>query len=341
MQLPVEKLKKGLYSDKYFVRTREILKADRHHPTVLMQVFASRAGIVCGIDEAIAIFRLCADRGEALRIYALYDGEPMAKHETVMTIEGDYASFAHLETVYLGVLARASAVATNVRKVVEAAGGKQVLCFSARFDRYEVQAADGYAAHIGGADDVATDAGGLWWQTQGIGTIPHGLIAAYRGDTAEATKAFAKYIPARVPRIALVDWDNNCVKTSLEVARTLQDELWGVRLDTARDLWDESVTERTAVNKGVCAELVHNVRRALDKEGFAHVKIVVSGGFTAERIAQFVAMGVPFDAVGVGSSLFRERIDFTADVVQLEGEPCAKVGRSYQPNPRMELVEPV
>ena len=90
---------------------------------------------------------------------------------------------------------------------------------------------------------------------------------------------------------------------------------------------------------GVNPELVRNVRRALDAGGFQHVKIVVSGGFTVDKIRLFEEQGVPVDAYGVGSSLFQGRFDFTADVVMLEGKPCAKVGRSYRPNPRLERVE--
>lgn len=338
-QLPVDKIRAGFYSDKYFVRTAQILKADDHHAQVTMQVFTRARGIICGMDEAIAILRLCAENGDQLVIHTLYDGDTMEVNETVMTIEGDYSTFAHLETVYLGVLARASAIASSVRQVVEAARGKEVLFFGARFDRYQVQAADGYAAYVGGASGVSTDAGGLWWQGEGIGTIPHGLIAAYAGDAVAASEAFSRYVPEDVARIALVDFDNHCVKTSLEVGEALKTELWGVRLDTAGDIWDESVRDRTEQSRGVCPELVFNVRGALDKGGFRNVKIVVSGGFTAEKVAKFVKMGVPFDAVGIGSALFQRRIDFTADVVQLEGRPCAKVGRAYMPNPRLALVE--
>jgi nicotinate phosphoribosyltransferase len=89
---------------------------------------------------------------------------------------------------------------------------------------------------------------------------------------------------------------------------------------------------------GVNPELVRNVRRALDGEGFGHVKIVVSGGFTVEKIRQFEQQKIPVDAYGVGSSLFQGRFDFTADVVMLEGKPCAKVGRAFRPNPKLELV---
>jgi nicotinate phosphoribosyltransferase len=113
-----------------------------------------------------------------------------------------------------------------------------------------------------------------------------------------------------------------------------------VRLDTSETLVDISVIPQMGTFKptGVNPQLVWNVRRALDRDGFTHVKIVVSGGFTVEKIRQFEEQGVPVDAYGVGSSLFQGRFDFTADVVMVEGKPCAKVGRSYRPNARLERV---
>ena len=68
---------------------------------------------------------------EELEVRALYEGDRIEPWETVLTIEGDYPSFAHLETVYLGCLARRSLVMRNVAEVVEAAAGKQVLFFPA------------------------------------------------------------------------------------------------------------------------------------------------------------------------------------------------------------------
>ena len=305
-----------------------------------MQVFTRKAGILCGIDEAIAIIRLASDRPSDLLIHALHDGDRLDADETVMLIEGDYATFAHPETVYLGVLARGSSIATNVRRVVDAAGDKPVLFFSARFDHYAVQEADGYAAFIGGAAAVSTDANASWVPGQhGSGTIPHGLIAAYRGDTVAAAVAFDLHVDPAVPRIVLVDFNNDCVADSLAAARALGDRLWGVRLDTASKLRDASVRGTGPDSCGVCAELVWNVRRALDAEGFHHVKIVISGGFNAERVARFRQLGVPFDAVGVGSAFYRDRMEFTADVVMVDGRPCAKVGRQYRPNARLHRVD--
>jgi nicotinate phosphoribosyltransferase len=339
--LPVEKMREGYYSDKYFARAREILLADHHRPRVLMQVFGKTHAYLGGSDEAIAILKLCAFAWRDLTVRALHDGDRVAPWETVMTIEGPYDAFAHLETLYLGVLARRTRVGTNTRLVVDAARPKEVMFFPARHDHWLVQTGDGYAAHIAGAIGVSTDAQASWWGSSGIGTVPHAIIAAYGGDTALATRKFAQYMPADVRLISLVDFDNDCVATSLAVARALGDRLYGVRLDTSHTMVDRSVIPQMGSfdPTGVTPQLVWNVRRALDAEGFRNIKIVVSGGFTVEKIRAFEAQGVPVDAYGVGSSLFRGRYDFTADVVMLEGNPCAKVGRAYRPNPRLELVE--
>ena len=69
------------------------------------------------------------------------------------------------------------------------------------------------------------------------------------------------------------------------------------------------------------------------------MRIVASGGFTVDKIAQFEAEGVPVDAYGVGSSLVRGNNDFTADVVMVNGRPCAKVGREHGPIARLERVD--
>ncbi len=357
LNLPVEKMRDGYYSDTYFNRAREILEADRYHPRVRMQVFQRNHAVLCGIDEAIAILKLCSGRRgpdaqwqdgwDSLVVCALYDGDAIEPFETVMTIEGDYALFAHLETAYLGVLARRTRIATNARAIVDAAGGKEVLFFPARFDHHLVQTGDGYAAYISGALGVSTDANAEWWGSRGMGTVPHGLIAAYGGDTVRATEKFAQYIDPSVNVIALVDFENDCAGTSIAVARALGDRLWGVRLDTSGTLVDKSVIPQMGTFKptGVNAKLVHNVRDALDAEGFRNVRIVVSGGFDAERIRKFEEDRVPADAYAVGSAFFTSAgsFDFTADIVAIDTgagwQECHKVGRPERPNPRLSPVD--
>ena len=176
--LPVEQIKQGLYSDIYFFLSLDILRRENRHPHVLMQVFQRQHAVLCGIDEAVAIIKTCADRPEKLAVKALHDGDVIAPWETVLTIEGDLADFVHLETVYLGVLARQSKVATNVRRVVDAAQGKPVLFFASRYDQYGVQRADGYAAHIGGAAGVSTRATAMLGGGAARSAIPDARRAA-------------------------------------------------------------------------------------------------------------------------------------------------------------------
>jgi nicotinate phosphoribosyltransferase len=338
--LPVEKMREGYYTDAYFNYARDTLVADGRHPRVVMQVFQKKQAVLGGMDEAIAILKLCSGDWEALTVHALYDGDDLSPWETVMTIEGDFTLYAHLETVYLGVLARRTLVSTNVRRVVEAAHGKPILFFPARHDHHRVQTGDGYAAHVAGAIGVSTDAQASWWGGRGVGTVPHALIAAYGGNTVLAATRFAEYAEPGVNIVVLVDFENDSVRTSLEVARALGDQLWGVRLDTSRTLVDRSLWGEMGDfdPRGVNERLVRKVRDALDENGFERVRIVVSGGFDVARIREFERKGVPVDSYGVGSSLIRGDNDFTADVVLTDGLPSAKVGREYRPNERLELV---
>ena len=338
---PEKKINEGYYTDAYFLRTAEILNQDDHHPRILMQIFQRENVTLCGTDEVIALLKRCAKNSDDLVIHSLHDGDQVKPWETVMTIEGDLASFTHLETIYLGILARQTRIATNVHNAVKAANGKPVLFFSARYDSYLTQEQDGYAAMIGGINQFSTDANALAVGKKGMGTIPHALIAAYNGDTLAATMAFDKYTDKNLARIALVDFDNDCVNTSLKLARKFKDKLLGVRLDTSNNMVDVSIQEKMGMFKptGVCKELVFAVREALDKEGFQHVKIIVSGGFNPKKIAEFEKLNVPVDTYAIGSSFFDGNINFTADIVQVNGKNCAKKGRKLLENPRLELVK--
>ncbi|MBA2516784.1 MAG: quinolinate phosphoribosyl transferase [Solirubrobacterales bacterium] len=349
-RLPVDKIRDGHYSDAYFTHARALLEAEDHHPSVLMQVFQREASILGGIDEAIAILRQCTGRyrpdGEwqdgwaEVEVRALHEGAALSPWETVMTVEGDYALFAHLETVYLGCLARRTLIMRNVREVVDAARGKPILYFPARHDHWLVQTGDGWAAHVAGAIGVSTDAQASWWGGRGVGTVPHALIAAYGGDTVAAARAFARHFAATMRITVLVDYENDSVRTALDVADALGKDLWGVRLDTSDKLADRGLVEQVGEDAphGVAPELVRLVRDELDGAGHQHVRLVASGGFNAQRIREFEAVGVPVDAYGVGSALIRGKNDFTADIVLYEGRPCAKVGREHRPNDRLELV---
>ncbi len=299
-----------------------------------------------------------------LAVASLHDGESAAPHEPVMHLEGDYASFAHLETLYLGALTEGTRIATNTRDVVAAANGKPVIMFGARHSPHEAQAGSGYAAYVGGAIGVSTDEQGEWWGSKGLGTVPHALIAAYGGDTTPATGKFDEHAnrateivghltgrgtaEGHVNVTSLVDYDNDVVNTSLGVAHALGSRLWGVRVDTSESIIDASIAREIAAAHGAVAGTVHGVtprliellRQALDRAGYGHVKIVASGGFDVEKIRRFEALGVPVDVYGVGSALVGGAgFDHTADIVRIGDVPQAKVGRGFIATDRLAPVE--
>jgi nicotinate phosphoribosyltransferase len=352
---------------------------------VEMQWFTRRLGTttVVGVDKALAMLRHCTgyfdgdtfiDTSGKLEVWAVqdgttvkYEGDP-TQIQPVIKVRGRYRDFALLETPSLGILTRSSRVATNVYETFVASKGKPVLFFPARFDLHEVQAADGYAYNIAllrfnrdHAHDlgpfVSTDAQGDWWGGAGGGTVAHAAIASFLGDTAEAMMEFSRILPAQIPRIALVDFNNDSVRDTLRVLdkmfakhRELMDagnkeearkyRLYGVRLDTSGSLRDVSVQPLgdPALDLGVNPRLVFNVRQGLDhawenwtlpeawkeraKEFCQRVKIVVSGGFNPEKIRKFEKLEVPVDIYAVGSYLFSNgngtTTDYTADVVRVK-----------------------
>lgn len=377
---------------------------------VEMQWFNRRKpfSLVAGVDKALSMLLHCAgyfsDTGEfvsawpELKVESVHDGEITHFNgdpefvQPVLKVRGKYRSFAMLETPTLGILSRASRIATNVYNTLVSARGKPVLFFPARFDVHEVQAADGYAYDIAVQrynmdfhsqlkSFVSTDAQGDWWGGFGGGTVPHAVIACFMGNTAEAMLCFASTLPTSVSRIALVDFNNDCVGTSVEVAKALFERylllkkagenvqaekyrLFGVRLDTSSNMRDRSIEPLgdPALDLGVNPRLVAAVRFGLNQawEGwnipkrwrdearqYCHnVKIVVSGGFSPDKIARFESLSVPVDIYGVGSSLMANdsitNTDFTADVtsVKIRGEwiSMAKSGRRACDNPALKRI---
>lgn len=349
------RMREGWLADRYFVRAAHTLAHDGRDPHVVMQVFNKRGGVLAGIPEVIRMLETQLMDGYEppdLALDTLLEGDRFEPWEPVMHIRGPYRAFAHLETTYLGVLSRRSRVATRTARVVATAAGKPVIFMPARHDDPRVQVADGYAARVGGVSSVSTDAGGAWWGAEGVGTMPHSLIAAYHGDTVAATLAFARYVRSHEPDvqvISLVDFENDVVRTSLAVAEAMVREfgrgsLSAVRIDTSEKLVDRSLQNTgphwgREQSTGVNAALVRVLRNALDEAGHTEVGIVVSGGFDETKIAAFERDGVPVAGYGVGSDLIQGNYDFTGDVVRADGKDVAKVGRRLDENPRLVRVD--
>jgi nicotinate phosphoribosyltransferase len=342
-----ERIREGWFSAVYFLKTREIIKKLKPDTEVKMQFFQREDAVLCGTDEAIALLQTFADHPEDLEVYSMKDGDKITPFETVLTIKGRYADFGYLEGIIDGILARRTSVATNVYNVKHAAKSagirKPVIFMGDRDDHYTTQAGDGYAAFIGGSTAQATHAMNEWWGNEGMGTMPHALIQMYNGDLVEAGRAYQTIFPNE-DLIILVDYNNDVICDALKVAREFGRKLKAIRVDTSRTMIDQYFLRNpellgTFDPRGANPPLIFALRKALDEEGFQHVQIVVSGGFTVDRILEFEKKGVPVDLYGVGGSLLKVSIGFTGDNVELNGIPQAKAGRKLRHNPRLERVD--
>jgi nicotinate phosphoribosyltransferase len=374
--LPVERLRQGGSGDGSALRVRDILLRTQPDTRATVQITSERACVLGGTDESVALLKLCAGDWNSLVVHSLYDGDHAEPGDTVMTLEGPYATFVALETAILGTLARRTRVSTNARAFVEAARPKLVMAFPARHDHWMLQPGDAVAAQIGGALTISADPaiagpGKQPTHVPPLALLPHALIGAYGGDTRAAAQAFAAQVTGRdssagvseteppagasngagapgppvtgrdVQVVVPVDYDNDAVATALLVARALESQLWGVQLATSENLVDVSIIPvmGTFPPTGVNPNLVWNVRNALDAEGFGDIKILASSGMTLDRIQQFEEEGVPVDAYGIGAALLAGRTGFTAALVQLDRPLRLRVGSELRPNPRLERVK--
>lgn len=346
------------FADCYFNKSLKTLVHDGHNPVVMYQVFQRKDAIFAGIPYIEKFFV-----SEPVELWALPEGSYVKPYEPVATIKGPVQSIIAYETEYLGCLARCIRAATNTHNAVVAARGKPFAFFPARFDVPEAQVYDGYGAEIGGATACATAA-----QMEGfnlsrtinkseppllpIGTMPHALIAAYGGNTVLASLAYAKAMPGE-NCWPLVDFENDCARTAVEVFRTFQAQnlqLAGVRLDTSDKLVDAWINDICESNKqrekefhGVNIHLVRHVRRELDRAGATDVKIAVSGGFTAEKIAAFEAQCAPVDMYAAGESMISGSFACTSDIVGYypdgsEMVHCAKTGRGFKQSDKLRRI---
>ncbi len=333
--------------------------------SVEKQFFARRKPftVVSGVDAALATLQLATGYFEGerfvntahqLEVEAVHDGF-LAPYEgdaaqvvPVLKVRGRYRDFAQLETPLLGLLTRLSRIATNTYRILEAARGKPVLFFPARFDLPQTQMYDGYAYHIGvqrynldyrssTPAIVSTPAQTCLWDGAAGGTTAHALIAVFLGDTVELMLQFARLMPPETRRVALVDFDNDCVGTARAVAKAFFDRhraalergdpetaqryiLHGVRPDTSANLTDKSLQSEpdAAQLYGVNPRLIFKLREGLDTawqewqlpphwreraQAYCRaIQIVATGGFNEARIRQFEEAGAPVDVYGVGSS---------------------------------------
>lgn len=336
------RLKDGFFAANYFLKSREIVSKNEPNHIVTMQWFQrTDDAMACGIDESIALIHTFGVHPENLVIEALNDGDLISANEPVLKVTGVYENFGYLESMIDGILARRSSVATNVYRVMKVLNGKDIFSMADRQDEYNTQIGDGYASYVAGIRKVSTDAQGLWWGGKGVGTMPHALIQICGGDILKASDIYHKTFPNEQVT-ALIDYNNNVVRDSLALAKHLGKTLRAVRVDTSKALVDHYFDDKDTSGfdpHGVCKELIFALREELDKAGYDYVKIIVSSSFTAEKIKEWVKLGVPVDTYGVGTSFVNNMtVGFTGDLVMLDGKNEAKEGRKNIPSDRLKKV---
>jgi nicotinate phosphoribosyltransferase len=317
----------GDTADVYLQRTLTILRNEGVNPTVTVEFFPQRSGIVCGMREVRALLsKVLPESGT--EVWALDEGEEVDGSEVALRIKAPYASFGLYETTICGILASCSGWVAAARECVQAADGIPVVAIGARHVHPNVAANIDYSSVVAGCASCTTILGARLSGITPSGNMPHSLPLLL-GETVRAVQAFDRHMPQEVPRVALVDTFKDEAEEALNVARALGEKLRGVRLDTPPE------------RGGVTPDLVKEVRARLDQAGFRHVEIFVSGGFTPERITQFIETGAPVSGFWVGSYISSARPnDFTADIHEIDGKPVAKRGRTpgVTVNPRLDRV---
>jgi nicotinate phosphoribosyltransferase len=315
-----EEIKSGLTSDIYYIRTKEILEKKNMDKEVTAEITTGKLprnwkwAVFCGLEELLYLYE-----GIPVDVYSIPEGTIFTSKDIegiripLVEIIGKYTNFVSIETATLGFLCQASGVATAAARVRKAAKNKEVFAFGIRRMHPGISPMLDRAAYIGGFNGVSGILGAKIIGEKPVGTMPHPLILIF-GDQVSAWKAFDEVVDPSVPRIVLVDtlWDEKY--EAVMAAENLRDKLYGIRLDTPGS------------RKGDLLEIIKEVRWELDIRGYKHVKIYVSGGLDDEIVAE-LANG-PVDGFGVGTYVSNApTIDFSMDIVEVEGRPVAKRGK--------------
>jgi nicotinate phosphoribosyltransferase len=309
-----KEIKTAEVADVYFHRAMQVLRAEGkertpvHAEVVLKSSDPEEWFVFAGLDEVAHLLQ-----DSDIEAYAVPEGTICRAHEPLLTLSGPYEEFGEHETAILGLLCQASGVATGAAQCRLAAGEKQLISFGARRMHPAIGPMIERAAYLGGCDGVAETLGAKRLGIQAIGTVPHALVLIL-GSTDEATRAFDRVMEKEVPRTILIDTFDDEKFGALIAAEAIPDSIFAVRLDTPSD------------RRGDFRGLMSEVRWELDRRGFGHVKIFGSGGIGPDDI---LALNPVCDAYGVGGSVAAAPIiDFSLDIVQVDGEARAKRGKS-------------
>lgn len=308
-----EEIKEGKITDVYFLRTKKILEKKKINPVVKAEIVAKELpsgwkwGILAGIEELLFLLE-----GLPINVRVMDEGTLFYPEEPVVEIEGKYLDFCVYETSILGFLCQASGIATKSARFKKLAGDRLVVSFGARRIHPLIAPMVERNAFIGGCDGVAVVKSAEIIGEDPMGTMPHALILIL-GSTISAVKAFDEIIEPDVKRVALIDTLQDEKFEAIEVAEAMGDKLLALRLDTPFS------------RRGDFKKIIEEVKWELSLRGKDNIKIFVSGGIEEEDI---INLNNVVDAYGIGTAISNAPvIDFSLDIVEIEGRPFAKRGK--------------
>jgi nicotinate phosphoribosyltransferase len=303
----------GKITDVYFERTLRILRAKGINPLVKAEFIAKELpngwhwAVLAGMEEVAHLLKRLP-----VRVRALREGTVFYPYEPVMEIEGRYQDFCVYETAILGLICQASGVATKAARFKKLVGDRIVVSFGARRMHPILAPMIERNAYIGGCDGVAVIKSGEVIGEDPMGTMPHALILCM-GSTVEAIKAYDEVLEPKFKRVALIDTLLDEKFEALNVAEVMDERLFAVRLDTPSS------------RRGDFYRILEEVRWELDLRGYKHVRLFVSGGIKEKDIP---VLNPLVDAYGIGTSISNAPvIDFSMDIIEVEGRPLAKRGK--------------
>ncbi len=308
-----DEIRSGKITDVYFERAKRVLEARNIRKRARLEVMArslpSDWGVFVGLAEILSLLE-----GLPVNVRSVPEGTVFRPFQPVMEIEGVYNDIGAFETAILGLMCQSSGIATKAARCRIAAGNLQLVSFGARRMHPAIAPMIDRAAYIGGCDGVALTSGAEMLGLPAIGTMPHSLILLM-GGVVPALKAFDEIIEDSVRRVALVDTFGDEKFEALDAAKAITDRLFAVRLDTPGS------------RRGDFEQILREVRWELDRAGYRHVKLFVSGGLDEDKI---IALGDSVDGgYGVGTAISAaSTIDYSMDIVEIEGEAIAKRGKA-------------
>ncbi|WP_029906528.1 nicotinate phosphoribosyltransferase [Mycoplasmopsis opalescens] len=324
------------YVAKYFITTKKILEGVDNKNIVVLQFFQRADNVLlAGMNEVLELLEKNTDTSK-YKIRYLPEGTIINNKEVVLELEGVWQDFGIYEGMIDGILAHSSSIATNAYHCVQAAKNKQIIFMGDRADHYSMHKIDGKAVKLAGVEIVSTDAQDVDKNDSSFGSMPHLFIQNFDGSLREACLAYKKVFPEE-KIIALVDYHNDVITQSLEAYEALGENFAGVRVDTSANMRDHMFDNEPVSQDqyGVNPEQIIRLRKALDEAGAKDAIIVVSSGLNAEKIKWFEDNNAPVDMYGVGGSILRIWVNFSADATLLNGHKQAKEGRGYRPNDKL------